>query len=232
MGPLHMPAHHPAEDQLLDYAAGSLDAPVGLVVATHLALCPSCRRQVRGLEAIGGALLDELPLVRADSDGLARVLARLDAPELDPPPVATRPPATQPGIALDAETRRLVPEPLRSQLGASLAELSWQRVARGLDEHALPLERPGFKTRLLRIRPGAAIPRHGHRGLESVLVLDGGFTDERGHYARGDVGLSDPGIVHRPVADLDRDCLCLIVVEGRLRFAGLFGRLIAWVTRY
>lgn len=221
----HPPEHHPAEDQLLDYAAGSLDEPVGLVVATHLALCPACRRQVRGLEAIGGALLDELPAVRADSDGLARVLARLDEPE---PPL----PATRPDVTLDAETRRLVPEPLRSQLGASLAELSWQRVARGLDEHELPLDRPGFKTRLLRIRPGAAIPRHGHRGLESVLVLDGGFTDERGHYARGDVGLSDPRIVHRPVADLDRDCLCLIVVEGRLRFAGLFGRLIAWVTRY
>ena len=218
-----MPHHHPPEDQLLDYAAGSLGEPAGLVVATHLALCPACRRQVRALEAIGGALLDSLPVARADEAGLARVLARLDESE----PIATPPAAA----SLDDATRRLVPMPLRDHLGASLQDLPWRRLARGLDAHDLPCDRPGFTTRLLRIRAGAAIPRHGHRGVESVLVLDGGFTDERGHYARGDLGISDARIVHRPVADLDGDCLCLTVVEGRLRFAGLLGRLLALFTR-
>jgi len=218
-----MPDHHPPEDQLLDYAAGSLGEPAGLIVATHLALCPACRRQVRALEAIGGALLDSLPAARADADGLARVLARLDEPE----------PAAAPDDApLDEATRRLVPAPLRDYLGASLQDLPWHRVARGLDAYDLPFDRPGFTTRLLRIRAGAAIPRHGHRGVESVLVLDGGFTDERGHYARGDIGISDSRVVHRPVGDPDGDCLCLAVVEGRLRFAGLLGRLLGWFTRY
>jgi putative transcriptional regulator len=222
-----MPNHHPPEDQLLDYAAGSLGEPAGLIVATHLALCPACRRQVGALEAIGGALLDRLPAGRADPDGLTRLLARLDEPAPAVPPEPAPPePAT-----LDEATRHLVPEPLRHHLGASLADLPWQRVTRGLDAYDLPLDRPGFRMRLLRIRAGAAIPRHGHSGVESVLVLGGGFTDERGHYARGDLGISDTSIVHRPVADPDGDCLCLIVVEGRLRFAGLLGRLLGLFTR-
>jgi putative transcriptional regulator len=218
-----IPDHHPPEDQLLDYATGSLGEPAGLIVATHLALCPACRRQVGALEAIGGALLDRLPAGRADPDGLTRVLARLDEPAPAAPPESVR---------FDEATRRLVPAPLRRHLVASLAELPWQRVTRGLDAYDLPLDRPGFRTRLLRIRAGAAIPRHGHGGVESVLVLEGGFTDERGHYGRGDLGISDSGVVHRPVADPDGDCLCLIVVEGRLRFAGLLGRLLGLVTRH
>jgi putative transcriptional regulator len=223
--------HHPIEEQLLDYATGRASEPVGLIVATHLALCPACRRQVRGFEAIGGALLNDLSAaVAPDIDtrtdhGLARVLARLDEPE----PADAAPAAR---ASFDDATRRLVPEPLRSALGVDLDAIAWRRVARGLDEHVLPLDRPGFKTRLLRIRRGAAIPRHGHRGTESVLVLDGGFADETGHYGRGDVGVSDEGVVHRPVADEDGDCLCLIVVEGRLRFAGLLGRVLWLFGRY
>jgi putative transcriptional regulator len=225
-----MPVHHPTEEQLLDYAAGGAGEPAGLMVATHLALCAACRGQVRKLEAIGGALLDTVPAdapgAVVHADGLARVLARLDEPE--PAPSAVAPPEP----TLDDETRRLVPAPLRAYLGASLKDLPWHHVARGLDEHELALDRPGFKTRLLRIRAGAAMPRHGHRGLESVLVLDGGFTDEIGTYARGDVGVSDADIVHRPVADTDGDCLCLIVVEGRLRFSGLLGRVLSLFSRY
>jgi putative transcriptional regulator len=225
-----MPRHHPDEEQLLDYAAGGAAEPAGLMVATHLALCAECRTQMRQLEAIGGALLDsvpaEAPVAAAHAEGLARVLARLDEPE-PAPTVAARDDA-----GFDDETRRLVPAPLRFYLDANLKDLRWRKVARGLDEHELALDRPGFKTRLLRIRAGAAIPRHGHRGLESVLVLDGGFTDEIGTYVRGDVGVSDAKIVHRPVADPDGDCLCLIVVEGRLRFSGLLGRVLSLFSRY
>ena len=225
-----MPVHHPVEEQLLDYAAGGAGEPAGLLVATHLALCAECRTQVRKLEAIGGALLDALPeaapAAPAHAEALAAVLARLDEPE----PAPAMPAAVD--VGLDDETRRLVPTPLRAYLGASLKDLPWRHVARGLDEHELALDRPGFKTRLLRIRAGAAMPRHGHRGVESVLVLDGGFTDEIGSFVRGDVGVSDASIVHRPVADPDGDCLCLIVVEGRLRFPGLLGRAFSLFSRY
>ncbi|MBI3514799.1 MAG: cupin domain-containing protein [Proteobacteria bacterium] len=216
-----MPFHHPPEDVLFDYAAGSVREPLGLVVATHLALCPACRRQVRELETIGGALLEQLPGSPPRIAAIDALLGRLDEPE----------PAAPSSPAFDAETRRLVPAPLRAYLGASLKDIAWRPVTRGLAEHDLALAPPGVKTQLLRIRAGAAIPRHGHGGSEAVLVLDGGFSDELGTYARGDLALSDGTIVHRPVADADGDCLCLAVVEGGVRLAGPLGRLLNLFTR-
>ncbi|HUA52080.1 MAG TPA: ChrR family anti-sigma-E factor [Candidatus Sulfotelmatobacter sp.] len=222
-----MPAHHPSEALLLDYAAGDLREPTGLVVATHLALCPECRRHVRLLEAVGGALLETLPVEDLPAEASAR-----DAAALLAHAAASDGGAAGPPPRFDAETCRLVPEPLRSHLGVNLKDIAWRKVARGLDTHELAPAANGFRTRLLRIGPGAAIPRHGHGGSESVLVLGGGFSDEHGHYARGDLALSDAETVHRPVADPDGDCLCLIVVEGGVRFAGALGRLLNLFARY
>lgn len=58
------------------------------------------------------------------------------------------------------------------------------------------------------------------------MVLDDAFNDETGRYARGDIEVSDDAITDRPVADADRDCLCLIVTEGPIRLTDLVGRLI------
>jgi putative transcriptional regulator len=221
-----VPDHHPTEALLLDYAAGSLHEPAAVIVGTHLALCPACRARGRDLDAVGGAMLDALPAVATGAGALSAVLARLDAPE--PQPTVT--PIAAAGV--DEATRRLVPQPLRGYLGGNLGQLQWRSIARGLDVHPLPLARAGFRTELLRMRRGEGIPRHTHRGHESVLVLDGGFTDETGHYGRGDLALSDDAVVHKPVADSDGDCLCLVVLEGGVRFAGPFGQVLNLFVRY
>ena len=54
-------SHHPEPALLLDYATGTLADPFALIVATHMALCPACRREVAALEAVGGALLEQAP---------------------------------------------------------------------------------------------------------------------------------------------------------------------------
>ena len=82
-----------------------------------------------------------------------------------------------------------------------------------------------FTTRLLRVAPGAALPHHTHVGSELALVLQGGFGDVNGHYLRGDVSEADSAVDHRPVADADEDCLCLIVTDAPLRLTGWLGRL-------
>ena len=59
-----------------------------------------------------------------------------------------------------------------------------------------PDGRGGPALALLRYRPGASVPRHEHMGLETILVLDGSQSDERGTYRVGDVVLNPPGSVH------------------------------------
>ena len=85
---------------------------------------------------------------------------------------------------------------------------------------------PGYKTRMMRIKAGTAMPWHTHEGQELTLVLAGGFTDGEKHFLAGDVAAADPTVNHRPVADPGEDCLCLAVTEGPLRLTGPIGRLL------
>ncbi len=209
-----MPSFHPQEELLLSYATGSLREPLALLVATHLALCPSCRREVERLEAVGGTLIDELEPVAIDDRTLADLLARLQDPAVDRPAV--------PRARSEAVEQRL-PRPLRDYLADGLDGLPWKSMG-AIKRAELLKGFPGFKTHMMRIKAGTAMPWHTHEGQELTLVLDGGFTDGERHYVAGDVATADPTVSHRPVADPGEDCLCLAVTDAPLRLTGPLGR--------
>ena len=208
------PRHHPAAERLLDYASGGLPEPMALLVATHLALCPRCRRETAELEALAGALLETLPPEPVAADSLERVLARIEQPA-----------PAEPAAEQLAPGDPSLPRPLRDYAGGTLEALPWRRLG-PIAEVQLLRDFPGFTTRLLRIRGGLGVPVHTHRGSELTLVLSGAFSDEGGHYARGDVEEADAEVTHRPVADPGEDCLCLAVTDAPLKLTSRFGRLL------
>lgn len=212
------PVFHPEPEVLLAYSAGSLDEANSVLTATHLALCPRCRREVARLDAIGGILTAQLKPTELAPDALAAVLARLDE--------APSPTDDHVAAAVDDETRHWVPEPLRRYLGTSLSALPWKR--RGFAIHELPLSLGSGSVRatLIRTGGGAALPEHTHEGVETTLVLRGAFRDEGGRFARGDVATATSADNHRPVAEPDDECLCFSVIDGPLRLTGRFGRLL------
>lgn len=220
-------AFHPSDDLLASYAAGSLDEATGLLIASHLTLCPACRDTVDRAEVVGGALLDSLvpddtAMAPVSADALARVLSRLD----DPLPVPHRaPPPSAPQAQAGAAAEGL-PAPLRQYLGGGLDTVRWTRLARGL-EQSLVVDSGRVRARLYRIAPGVTIPDHTHHGSELTLVLHGGFSDLNGHYGRGDVASADSTVSHRPSADPDGPCICLAVTDAPLRLNGWVGRLIS-----
>ena len=202
------PDHHPSEELLLDHAAGALAEAPALLVATHLALCPRCRSDVAALEAVGAGLLESGDVGIFDGALLERTLARLDRQE----PALE---AAAPGLAWP-------PRPLRDHLPAELDALPWRMRLPGV--HGCVLDGlAGGKVEMLRIQPDRAVPNHTHSGVEMTLVLEGGYTDELGHFGRGDVSVTDESITHRPHADRGPDCICLTVIAGSLRFSGPFG---------
>lgn len=218
-----MIVHHPAPEVLLDYAAGALAEGPAIAVATHLSLCALCRAEVARFEALGGALVADAaepeaePAAGAASDPLLEAtLARLDAAEAAPPAAA--------GPALDAAARRLVPSPLWPYLGAAPAALAWKRIGRGVREARIRVPGERRRVSLLRIRAGAAVPVHTHVGEELTVVLSGGFSDDAGHYARGDFVALNEAHEHRPMADPAEDCICLTVVDAPARLTGPLGR--------
>ncbi|MDX5362240.1 MAG: ChrR family anti-sigma-E factor [Alphaproteobacteria bacterium] len=212
------PLHHPGEDLLLEYASGAMAEPLALLVATHLTLCPACRAEADRLEALGGAMLQDIGAEPVSSGLLDRVLDCLDDAGPDAEAAVAR--ETRP-VATGAPF--LVPAPLHPYLGDGFGKLPW-RTMMGLKEVELLKDRPGFTTRLMRITPGAVMPRHTHEGAEMTLVLSGGFTDRGNHFVRGDVAIAGPSDDHQPVADSDGECVCLAVTSAPLRLTGPIGR--------
>ena len=70
--------HHPQDDTLFSYAAGSLPAALALVVGCHLQVCSTCRSQVRSGESLGGELMTALAPKTLSDRARANVLQRLD----------------------------------------------------------------------------------------------------------------------------------------------------------
>lgn len=64
-----------------------------------------------------------------------------------------------------------------------------------------------------------------------TMVLAGGYTDEFGSYARGDVETAEGAQVHQPVADAGEPCICLTVTRGALIPSALFSVLTRFFPR-
>jgi putative transcriptional regulator len=217
-----MAQFHPPEELLVDYASGALRHPWAVLVATHLTLCPACRSEVARLDGVGGSLLDDVAPVATATDAFASLMARIDAgePEASPAPIVAAP------------AIGLVPRPLVAYLGMPLEAVPWRSLLPGVQEYALPQGAADrARPALLRIKAGRPVPRHTHEGSEAIVVLSGGFSDDGGHYRRGDVSWADDRHEHRPLADTDGDCVCFTVTDAPLRFTGRFGRVLNLFSR-
>jgi putative transcriptional regulator len=198
------------DDLLMAHAAGQLPEAVALLVATHLTLSPQSGQRYRLYEAVGGALLDEIDPAPMSDAALDRTLARLEvaAPADVPAPLS---PASR------------WPAPLSHYLPEDGRRLRWRWYG-PLVEATVPVDSPGHRVRLYRLKAGWGVPYHTHRGQELTLVLDGAFRHAGGHYGKGDVEIADDSINHRPVAEPGQDCFCLAVTQAPVRLTGRFLR--------
>lgn len=204
--------HHPDVSMLMSCAAGSQPEAFAAVMASHLAVCPACVREVAKMERIGAALFDEIAPA-AVSRGAPLVEARARESEIE-----RSPENWSQGVD--------VPAPLVPLVGAKLDDIPWKRLAPGVWHHAIPLSKDAKgDLRLIKVAPGRALPAHGHNGEELTLLLRGSYRDELGTYREGDVADLDAEVEHRPVADPETGCVCLIASIGKARFKGLAARL-------
>jgi len=211
------PHHHPSDELLMDYASGALGEGWSLGIATHLALCPHCRRTLNRIEGIGGSLLEEQTPTAVSGDVLASVMASIDAP------IEAKAPASTPNTASAEKT--VLPSPLRRYLGGDVDQVNWKRLGLGAYQCEVPTG-DGTSVRLLRIPAGKPVPEHTHRGLELTVVLQGAFTDHSGEYGRGDFEEADEQIFHQPHAAPGDDCICLAITDAPLRFSSFAVRLV------
>lgn len=205
--------HHPSDETLAAFAAGTLDEPRRLIVATHLSLCGHCDSFVQALFRVGGTLLDEIEPVRMSSGALPLLLKRLD--EVQPEPVMSATPGNQ------------WPEPLRRyEMGR------WRWVGPGVEYCAVDVA-PVNNTRvfMLRAKPGTKLPHHRHSGIEWTCVLQGAFIHDGGRFGPGDFDEADEAHEHKPVVDMGDPCICLVALEGNIQLQSRLGRLLQPLIR-
>lgn len=205
-----MTAEITTDDLLAGYAAGRLAEPVALIVATHLSLNRVQARRFAAYEALGGVLFEGIEPEPVSPDSWERLAYRLDGEPIE-----------KKSSAVASE----LPCPLSDYVKAPLSRLRWSSYG-AIAEVALDVPSNQFRTKLIKVKAGRSVPRHTHDGQELTLVLEGGFSDGRGHYCKGDLVIADRQVDHSPTADDECDCLCLAVTNAPLRLTGAFTRLL------
>ncbi len=235
-----MSAHHPDDFTLLDYSAGSLDVAQALAVSVHIAYCRHCQEQFKKLNALGGILLSEAQPASLGAESQAddeRVAPQEPQAGTDDGFEALMQRIQSSGEqqrADEAPRERGFHNPLNRYLPASLDELDWKQQTREIAKFDLNkiINVPGARVALQKIKAGAKVPTHTHRGNELTVVLKGSFSDELGVYHAGDYIARDPSHHHSPTAMQNEDCICLTVLDAPMRFTGPFMRwlnpLMAW----
>lgn len=187
--------HHLDDATLMSFAAGGLPEALAAVAAEHIARCAQCRKELRIAERLGQGLLRDI------------APAPLVKPEPDTQIAATPRTAAQ-----------------RASVAQHLENVRWRWIGPGLYSHKIKV-RTG-SLHLLKAAPGAAVPMHDHSGGELTLVLEGALLEGKDRLGPGDVADHDEEVAgHRPRADADQGCICLIGSEHKARFRTVLARL-------
>jgi putative transcriptional regulator len=197
------------------YVSGSLPEPAHVLVGSHLEMQASAARLAGLMEGFAGETLHVSPPVAlsAREHRLAEIFAS-SAP-------------AEPPARIFEKSR--FPASLRAYAGTDLPDIRWKTKLPGLRHHVIERSKD-LETSFLWVRPGRALPQHGHQGLELTLVLDGEFHDHRGNFGKGDVSIADEMLDHRPIAGERGPCLCFSVLFAPIALSGstlrLFGDIV------
>lgn len=199
--------HHPTDETLAAFASGTLDEGRSVVVSMHMSFCTACKNKARRYEAVGGALLERTSPARMKPDALQNVLKVIDT---DLPA-----PDTSPEEPLD-----------RYQLG------KWRWVWPGVRQRSISVPVvSNIKVFMLKAEPGIQLPHHKHTGYEWTCVLEGAFEHQFGRYGPGDFDEADETLEHKPTICEGAACVCIVALQGEIKFQSGWGRLIQPLLR-
>lgn len=206
--------HHPSDETLLRLATGALGTGPALVVSVHLEGCSLCRERLSRFEAVGGAMLQDMPPAPLSAGSFGRTMERLVGRPSTP--IKKSLPSKQPALGIE------LPHALRHcEVG------TWKWLGPGFKLSKVKIAgSPDAKVILLKGKAGLRLPSHGHTGLEFTQILSGSLSDDRGQYFPGDLDEADDDVDHRPVVGQESDCICLAALEGDTRLHGILGRLL------
>lgn len=223
-----MANYHPADELLMQFAAGQLTNALGIQTACHIEQCERCRSKIALYEQLGGDLVDDLVPAKVNEGVKDQLIQRLHtmksfgvSPQGDEASALSADIQSQ---LNNADPR--IPKPLRRFLPNHYEQLPWSGFSKSIQSYDLPIPDEKFTARFYKIAAGSELPQHTHKGNEYTLVLSGSFSDLSGDYHPGDFVLADTSTHHQPKAHDKEDCICFAVMDAPLKMTGFFGRLL------
>jgi putative transcriptional regulator len=208
--------HNAAEQLLIHHAAGALDAAGSLLAAAYREVNSAAAVSGRLFDRISSHFLDSAPPETISPQCLNGLWARLEGSDTSQPVSCSE---------ITPEKTNASPYPC-----SILPYLSWQadgslpwKAYGSLRVCNLFKQDDGTTFGLVAADPGKPLPQHTHRGEEFALVLKGTLQDERGTFERGDMVYADASVDHKPMAVGDKECVCLVLTRGKLKFTGRYG---------
>jgi putative transcriptional regulator len=200
------------DTELVDIALGKTPSEELGRAEAHLATCARCRAELAAI-------------------GEATAVMALQLPPLSPPPglrARLLDSAAAPGrralVDLMARVFDLAPRAAGAVLDSADDKEQWGPGpvdGMNLIHFDAGPRVAGADTGLLRFAPGVQFPRHTHAGLEIMLVLEGGFIDDRGtSYGPGARLHQLPGSSHSFTCDRTEGLLAAVVVYEGIEIDG------------
>jgi putative transcriptional regulator len=202
---------HPSNDQLIEFASGSISSSMSIAVTTHLHYCKVCQEQVRIAESTASVLFEQQAPIH---DMTLDFNALMDKMERDQIKQITKPEPT---------VGKRFPLVVEKLMKNGIDSLNWSSPMKNLRTTRLMEDENGMILGLHHMNAGGRVPHHTHRGNEISVVIEGGFSDELGTYAEGDFIHLGTDHKHSPLAHADGDCWILSIVEAPVKVTGPLG---------
>lgn len=221
--------HHPTDNLLVEFAAGTLDTAQAVAVNAHLHFCTKCQQNIKKMEQTGGAMLDSLNPEALAEDSFDKLLSAIESVCSDDNSAEAN------AINSKVDSRSTEAIKIARDYGRlpnvvakmmSQKALKWRYVNSSLQTSHLVAGQNVHQVSLQKIRAGGVAPEHDHSGTEMTVVLKGSFSDKEGIYQEGDFILKEPGQIHQPISARNEDCLCLSVESAPVKLTGFFGRMV------
>jgi putative transcriptional regulator len=202
------------EDWLVDYAAGNLSFAHEMVIASHIELNPKASKTYKEVEAVGGALLEDLEPANVPEEILNDLMGKLSSND------------EKDGRSQDHDQPEFLPTTVAQYFEDQDIELKWKALGPGMKRFPIWHGENDERLWLLKAKPGTPIPDHSHNGNELTLILTGTLVDGNTAFKRGDLEEADESIQHQPVVAEGEDCICLVVTEGPIKFKSILAKAI------
>jgi putative transcriptional regulator len=222
-----MANYHPADELLMQFAAGQLTNALGIQTACHLESCKICQHKARLYEQLGGDLIDISTPVEVDANAKSRLLDNLHR-QLKPAAKVVDGSDEVASLYREqlANANQRLPKPLQRFVPDYYENLPWKGFSKSIQSYDLPFSDDQYTARFYKIAAGKELPQHTHNGNEFTLVMSGSFSDLSGDYHPGDFILADTSTHHQPRAHDKEDCICFAVMDAPLKMTGFFGRML------